>query len=94
METMQAHDHSAGHDPHHGHIHPAPRGKFLGIALAATLGLVIAELAVSLTLLTGAGLAQVTGQSAQTWLSLQGQPVRAMDVAGDRLYTVAAGQSP
>jgi cobalt-zinc-cadmium efflux system protein len=45
METMQAHDHSAGHDPHHGHIHPAPRGKFLGIALAATLGLVIAELA-------------------------------------------------
>jgi cobalt-zinc-cadmium efflux system protein len=35
---MHAHDHS------HGKSHPAPRGKFLGIALGATLGLVIAEL--------------------------------------------------
>jgi cobalt-zinc-cadmium efflux system protein len=40
MGTMHSHDHDLGH----GHAHPAPRGKFLGVALGATFALVVAEL--------------------------------------------------
>src|ERR1035438_10277602 len=45
-DGSDGHDHGHGHNHgHHGHVHPTLRPSVLGWAMAATLGLVAAEVA-------------------------------------------------